>query len=82
MLGRARELAMVTAFVARVQAAGEALLVAGEAGVGKTALLDAAAEMASAAGSPGSPGGGTEFEAGIGFAELQLGRWTRSPRAH
>jgi ABC-type taurine transport system ATPase subunit len=72
----------VTAFVARVQAAGEALLVAGEAGVGKTALLDAAAEMASAAGSPVLRAAAPSSRPGLCFAELQLGRWTRSPRAH
>lgn len=70
LVGRGRELARLGKFLRRVRYAGEALLVAGEAGVGKTTLLDAAAEMASAEGFRVLRAGGTEFEAGLSFAAL------------
>ena len=70
LLGRAEELALVARFVDRVRAASEALLITGEAGVGKTALLDAAARMASAAGFRILRASGTEFEAELSYAAL------------
>ncbi len=42
LIGRADDLEYITAFVDRAAVSGGALLLSGEAGVGKTALLDAA----------------------------------------
>jgi len=70
LVGRSRELTRLTAFLDRVRAGGESLLVAGEAGAGKTALLDAAARLASAAGFLVLRSAATEFEAGLSYATL------------
>ncbi len=51
-------------------AQGGALLLSGEAGVGKSVLLDAAAAHATAAGTRVLRAAGAEFEAGMSFAEL------------
>ena len=51
-------------------AEGEGLLVTGEPGVGKSALLDAAAEAASAAGARILRATGVEFEASVSFSAL------------
>jgi predicted ATPase len=69
LLGRSEELALVARFVDRVRAASDALLITGEAGVGKTALLDAA-RMASAAGFRILRASGTVFEAELSYAAL------------
>jgi chromosomal replication initiation ATPase DnaA len=50
LVGRGDELALIGAFAQRVSADGEALLLFGEPGAGKTALLDAAGDMATQAG--------------------------------
>jgi MoxR-like ATPase len=50
LVGRSDELALVSAFVVRARTGGEALLLFGEPGAGKTVLLEAAAEAAAAAG--------------------------------
>jgi DNA-binding CsgD family transcriptional regulator/ABC-type transport system involved in cytochrome c biogenesis ATPase subunit len=63
-------LAAVGAFVQRARTDGEALLVFGEPGVGKTLLLDTAAEMACSAGACVLRASGVEFEAGISFSAL------------
>ncbi len=70
LVGRSKELTQLAAFLDRVRADGESLLVAGEAGAGKTALLDAAARLASAAGFLVLRSVGTEFEAGLSYAAL------------
>jgi hypothetical protein len=70
LIGRNRELKLIGAFLGRLRTAGEALLLAGEAGVGKSALLDAAARMASAGGFRVLRADGAEFEAGLGFSAL------------
>jgi DNA-binding CsgD family transcriptional regulator len=70
LIGRRGELVTVGAFVERIRSDGEALLVLGEPGVGKTVLLDAAAEMASSAGACVLRASGVEFEAGISFSGL------------
>lgn len=49
-IGRGGELAMLGAFLDQARPDGAALLIVGEPGAGKTRLLDAAAEMALAAG--------------------------------
>ena len=46
LVGRSGELALISAFVERARTGGEALLLFGEPGAGKTALLDAAADAA------------------------------------
>jgi MoxR-like ATPase len=51
LIGRADDLEYLTAFVDQAAVSGGALLLSGEAGVGKTVLLDAAAAHAQAAGS-------------------------------
>jgi DNA-binding CsgD family transcriptional regulator len=70
LIGRHAELAAVRAFVERTRSDGEALLVLGEPGVGKTVLLDAAAETAASAGVCVLRASGVEFEAGISFSGL------------
>lgn len=47
IVGRSRELDQIQAFLEGVAAGPSALLITGEAGIGKTALLDAAVELAS-----------------------------------
>jgi DNA replication protein DnaC len=49
-VGRARELAVVQAFVNELSAQGAILRLVGEPGVGKSALLDAAEDIAAIAG--------------------------------
>ena len=46
LVGRDRELGLVASFLDQVTAEGGALLFTGEPGVGKTVILDAAAEEA------------------------------------
>jgi tRNA A37 threonylcarbamoyladenosine biosynthesis protein TsaE len=50
LVGRRGEYALIGAILDRAAAYGAVLLLRGEAGAGKTVLLDAAADMASAAG--------------------------------
>lgn len=50
LAGRDREIGLIASFLGRAATDGGALLLSGEPGVGKTALLDAAAEMAAASG--------------------------------
>jgi DNA-binding CsgD family transcriptional regulator len=63
-------LAIVRALIERTRSDGQALLLFGEPGVGKTMMLDAAAEMASSAGVCVLRASGVEFEAGISFSGL------------
>jgi DNA-binding CsgD family transcriptional regulator len=70
LAGRDKELALIGEFLDRVVATGDAMLVTGEAGVGKTALLHAAAEQAVARGCRVLRASGVEFEADIPFAGL------------
>jgi DNA-binding CsgD family transcriptional regulator len=69
-VGRAEELALIKEFVARTRTDGAALLVLGDAGVGKTLLLDAGAEAASEEGLRVLRARGVEFEAGMPFSGL------------
>ena len=50
ILGRDRELAIIASLVSNATAGGGALLIHGDAGIGKSALLDRAVELAHAAG--------------------------------
>ncbi len=70
LVGRSGELALISAFAQRTAADGEALLLFGEAGAGKTVLLDAAARLASGAGTRVLRATGAEFEAGLTYSGL------------
>ena len=70
LVGRDRELAMMESLLGRLATVGHALLFVGEAGAGKTALLDVAAERAADAGYLVVRVDGVEFEADIGFSAL------------
>jgi hypothetical protein len=70
LVGRSLELARVSAFLDQARAEGGSLVVAGDAGAGKTALLNSAGQMALAAGFRVLRAVGTEFEAGMSFAGL------------
>ncbi|HET6190220.1 MAG TPA: AAA family ATPase, partial [Trebonia sp.] len=70
LVGRSRELSRVGAFLDEVRANGASLLITSELGAGKTALLDAAARLASAAGFRVVRAVGTEFEAGVSYGAL------------
>lgn len=70
LVGRAPELERLHGFLDAAATDGAALLVSGEPGVGKTALLQAAAEAAAARGALVLPAGGVEFEADVAFSTL------------
>ena len=70
LIGRDRELAALESFLGAAAGGGATLLLAGEPGVGKTALLLAAAEMAAHDGVRVIHGGGVEYESDISFAGL------------
>ncbi len=70
LVGRDDELELILAFLDRSRVSGDALLLLGEPGVGKTVLLDAAAEAALAAGGVVVRAGGVEFEADVPYAGL------------
>jgi DNA-binding CsgD family transcriptional regulator len=70
LIGRSDDLGYVTAFVDQAAVHGGALLLSGEAGVGKTVLLDAAAAHATAAGGRVLRAAGAEFEREVSFAGL------------
>ncbi|MFE0920066.1 AAA family ATPase [Streptomyces nigra] len=68
IVGREREIGELTAFVAAAE--GRALVLRGEPGVGKSALLDVAAERAADLGQRVVRAAGVEAEAGLAFAGL------------
>jgi DNA-binding CsgD family transcriptional regulator len=70
LLGRSAELSLIHGYLARARNEGDALLVLGDPGVGKTMLLDVAAEAASRAGGRVLRARGVEFEAGMSFSGL------------
>ena len=63
LFGRSVELERISRFVDAAQHSGDTRLVRGEPGVGKSVLLDAAADMAHAAGMRVLRASGSEFEA-------------------
>ncbi|WP_433557525.1 helix-turn-helix transcriptional regulator [Pseudonocardia xinjiangensis] len=71
LVGRTRELDRIRSFLDRAATGGEALLLSGEPGVGKTVLLDAAAETASASGTRLLRAAGAEFETAVAFSGLR-----------
>jgi len=70
LVGRQSELGRIAAFLAAARHDGGALFVTGEAGVGKTGILQAATELASAAGTRVLCSAGVEFEAETSFSTL------------
>lgn len=70
LLGRDQELRLLCDFLGRVCGSGSALLLTGGAGIGKTALLDAAARAAADKGMLVLRAAGSEFESDLGFAAL------------
>jgi DNA-binding CsgD family transcriptional regulator len=70
LVGREHDMQLVREFVRRSTAEGAALVVVGEAGVGKSALLEVAATYAAAQGARLLRATGAQFEANISFAGL------------
>jgi DNA-binding CsgD family transcriptional regulator len=70
LFGRAHELAAVSGFLDEVAAAGGALLLSGQPGLGKTELLKVAIAAAASAGIFVLTANGAEFEAGDSYAAL------------
>jgi DNA-binding CsgD family transcriptional regulator len=70
LAGRDEDLGVIRVFLEQAPIGGAALLLTGEAGVGKTALLDAAHEMAAAAGIRVLRAAGAQFEADVSFSGL------------
>jgi DNA-binding CsgD family transcriptional regulator len=88
LVGRDAELDRIRGFLANARNEGGALVVTGEAGVGKTELLNAASGAASAAGTPILRAAGVEFEAEMSYAGLNqvllplLGKLPELPTVH
>jgi DNA-binding CsgD family transcriptional regulator len=72
LIGRDLDAGVVCGFVDDAAVKGGALLVSGDAGVGKTALLDVAALHAEAAGTRVVRAVGAEFEAELGYSGLSV----------
>lgn len=70
LIGRDDELGLLRAFIATAAESGGALLLSGEPGAGKTALLDAAVTDAEAAGVQVLRATGAEFESALAFAGI------------
>lgn len=74
LIGRDSELAVLRSFIAEATdgggGGGGALLLVGEPGIGKTALLQAAAQTARNEGVRVIQGGGVEYESDVSFAGL------------
>jgi DNA-binding CsgD family transcriptional regulator len=70
LAGRDGDLDVIRAFLTEVAGPGATLLLTGEPGVGKSALLDAAHEMATAVGVRVLRAAGVEFEADVSFSGL------------
>jgi DNA-binding NarL/FixJ family response regulator len=70
LVGRGRELSEITRFLDGAATDGAALLLLGDAGIGKSVLLDAAVEQAVARGARVLRSAGAEFESDIGFSAL------------
>jgi predicted ATPase len=89
LVGREGELAELAAFLDTAGTEGAVLLLTGDPGVGKTALLDATADLAVAKGVRVVRGSGVEYETDISYAGLhqlvgslpdEFGRLPRSLR--
>ncbi len=88
LIGRDRELEILARVFEQAAAEGGAFLLMGEPGVGKTALLDAAAEAAEEAGTGVLRAAGVEFEADLTYSGLHqvllplVGQFERLAAAH
>jgi DNA-binding CsgD family transcriptional regulator len=71
LVGRAADLDRIGAFIAGIPRAGGPLLLMGEPGVGKTALLAAARSQAEASGMYVLPAAGVEYRARLSYGGLQ-----------
>ena len=72
LTGRVRELDFLRGFFGQAAVSGGALLLTGDPGVGKTALLNALADAAAAAGTTVLRVAGAEFEGDVSFSGLNL----------
>ena len=70
LIGRDREAGFLERFFRQAAVSGGALLLSGEPGVGKTALLDALGDRASGSGTMVLRVAGAEFEGDVSFAAL------------
>jgi len=70
LTGRVRDLDFLEGFFRQAAVSGGALLLTGDPGVGKTALVDALADAASAAGTTVLRVAGVEFEGDVSFSGL------------
>ena len=70
LVGRDQDISVVCAFVDEAARHGGSLVVSGEAGVGKTALIEAAAAYAASSGLRLLRATGAQFEANVSFAAL------------
>ncbi|WP_350277504.1 AAA family ATPase [Kribbella sp. HUAS MG21] len=88
LVGRWRELRVLRSFADQAAVDGAALLLTGDAGIGKTALLDAVGEYALTCGATVVRVIGTELEGRVGYASLNqalyplLTRLDDLPTAH
>src|SRR4051794_19353820 len=71
LTGRDAELEMIAEFLREAAMGGGALLLSGDAGIGKSVLLDAAAARAEAAGFRVLRAAGAQFEADVAFTTLR-----------
>src|SRR3981081_2587225 len=70
LVGRAEELQLIRSFLDRVPSVGDALMIVGEPGIGKTELLNRTADAALAAGIRVLRVEGVESEADLAFSGL------------
>jgi DNA-binding CsgD family transcriptional regulator len=70
LVGRGKELELLAGFLDRTRQEGGALVLFGEAGTGKSALLDVAASLAASDGRRVLRLGGREFDADVSYAGL------------
>ncbi|MEU7458282.1 AAA family ATPase [Streptosporangium roseum] len=70
LFGRDTELGQLSDFLASVSRSGGSRLISGEAGVGKSALMSCAAELAVLSGMRVLRASGSEFEAEVSYASL------------
>ncbi|RKN47522.1 AAA family ATPase [Micromonospora endolithica] len=70
LFGRETELARISRFLQSVRDGGDVRMVRGEPGVGKSALLSAAADLAGTAGMRVFRANGSEFEADVSYSLL------------
>jgi DNA-binding CsgD family transcriptional regulator len=70
LIGRDAELNVLRGFLAQAFSDGSAMLFVGEAGIGKTSMLEAAVDLATARGGSILHVTGVEFEADLAFAGL------------